>query len=443
MQFRGFRQFGVIGGLGMAFAWLTTVVLMPPLCAWLDRGGHGPVARPRERRVTAWLARLVARRPRAVMAAAGVVTLLAAWQFQGFGRDRLEYDFSRLRRSDTWKLGEGYWGRKMDKLLQRYLTPTAVLADSEAEARAIRDRIVAAMSKPPLAGLVASVRTWDDVAPPDQDAKAAEIAIIRRKLTANVREHVAPAELVKLDRLLGTGAPARVDPGEIPDVLTRGLRERDGSTGRTVLVFPNPAGRWWQGETITSFVRALRAAAEAPVATGGRPARVAGGHALSADIIASMERDGPLASLLAFLGVLATVLLVFRGGLATPYVIGSLVVGVLWLIAATMALGIKINFVNFIAFPITLGIGVDYSVNVMARYLRDGARDVSAAVRGAGGAVALCSFTTIAGYSSLLLAKNVGLFLFGVVAVLGEITCLTTALVVLPAVLISRSRGAR
>ena len=50
------------------------------------------------------------------------------------------------------------------------------------------------------------------------------------------------------------------------------------------------------------------------MALGGRPARVAGGPPLSADIIASMERDGPLASALAFAGVALTVLLIFRGG---------------------------------------------------------------------------------------------------------------------------------
>ncbi|HEY5449785.1 MAG TPA: MMPL family transporter, partial [Polyangia bacterium] len=192
---------------------------------------------------------------------------------------------------------------------------------------------------------------------------------------------------------------------------------------------------WWRGETITTFVRELRTAAEAPVALGGRAARVAGGPALSSDIIASMEHDGPMASGLAFAGVALTVLLLFRRGLATPFVIGSLIVGVLWLLGLTMRAGIKINFVNFIAFPITFGIGVDYAVNVMGRYLRDGGRSVAAAVRGTGGAVALCSFTTIVGYSSLLVAKNVGLFLFGVLAVLGEITCLVTAIVVLPAVL--------
>jgi predicted RND superfamily exporter protein len=149
-----------------------------------------------------------------------------------------------------------------------------------------------------------------------------------------------------------------------------------------------------------------------------------------------MEHDGPLASGLAFAGVALTVLLLFRWGIATPFVIGSLIVGVLWLLAISVFAGIKINFVNFIAFPITFGIGVDYAVNVMARYLRDGGRSVAAAVRGTGGAVALCSFTTIVGYSSLLVAKNVGLFLFGVLAVVGEITCLVTAIIVLPSVLL-------
>jgi predicted RND superfamily exporter protein len=43
--------------------------------------------------------------------------------------------------------------------------------------------------------------------------------------------------------------------------------------------------------------------------------------------------------------------------------------------------------------------------------------------------------TTIIGYSSLLLAENRALFLFGVVAVLGEVACLSAALTVLPAVL--------
>jgi len=149
-----------------------------------------------------------------------------------------------------------------------------------------------------------------------------------------------------------------------------------------------------------------------------------------------MRHDGPLASLLAFFGVVLTVLLLFRARLATPYVLSALLVGVLWMLALCMVMRIKINFINFIAFPITFGIGVDYAVNIMARYLGDGGKDVGSAIRGTGGAVSLCSVTTIIGYSSLLVAKNLGLYYFGFLAVLGELTCLTVAVIVLPAALL-------
>ena len=84
-----------------------------------------------------------------------------------------------------------------------------------------------------------------------------------------------------------------------------------------------------------------------------------------------------------------------------------------------------------------------YAVNVMTRYVQDGAKDTSAAVRATGGAVALCSLTTIIGYSSLLVAENRALFLFGLLAVLGEITCLAAAVVALPALLEWRLRCPR
>jgi predicted RND superfamily exporter protein len=122
------------------------------------------------------------------------------------------------------------------------------------------------------------------------------------------------------------------------------------------------------------------------------------------------------------------------------FVVGSLVLGVLWLAGASRLLGIHVNFANFIAFPITFGIGVDYSVNVVSRWERDGSKDILGAVRSTGAAVALCSLTTIIGYSSLLMAQNRALFLFGLLAVLGEITSLAVALVSFPALVLLAKR---
>ncbi|HEY2900553.1 MAG TPA: MMPL family transporter, partial [Polyangia bacterium] len=401
MQFRGFRQFGVVGGLGMLLSWATMYVLGPSLVAWLDGGRVRPETEARRNSVWTWLARWVTSSPRPILIGATLLTVAAAWQVRKFGPEQLEYDFSRLRRRDTWTSGEAYWGHKMDTLLGRYLTPTVLLTDSPDEARAVASRLREASKRPPLSTMIASVRSLDDVVPPDQAQKNAEVAAIRRKMTPHLRQHISAEDNSNLDRLIGgEGQLPTIVETDVPEVLTTGLRERDGALGRAVLVFPNPSDAMWRGENMAMFVHALRDVAQAPVALGGRAARVAGAPPLTTDIIESMRHDGPLASLLAFLGVVATVVVMFGRGQATPFVIGSLIVGVLWMVGATLGLHIKINFVNFIAFPITFGIGVDYAVNVMARYLRDGEQDVAVAVRGTGAAVALCSMTTIIGYSS-------------------------------------------
>jgi predicted RND superfamily exporter protein len=233
-----------------------------------------------------------------------------------------------------------------------------------------------------------------------------------------------------VERLLGSDELEPFGVQDLPPGLKTGLMERSGRIDRAVLVFPRPSRALWDGNTIERFVEALRGVA---AQSGGRPGRVAGSLPVSRDILAGIRHDGPIASVVAFLGVVATVLVVFRFTYVSALVIASLCTGVLWLFGALVTLGVRINFANFIAFPITFGIGVDYAVNVMTRYVLDGARDIARAIRSTGGAVVLASCTTIIGYSSLLLAQNRALFLFGVVAVLGEIACLTSAVLALPA----------
>jgi predicted RND superfamily exporter protein len=44
-EFRGFRQFGIIGGIGMVMSWAMAFVAMPPLIAWVDRARGRAFAR--------------------------------------------------------------------------------------------------------------------------------------------------------------------------------------------------------------------------------------------------------------------------------------------------------------------------------------------------------------------------------------------------------------
>ena len=65
------------------------------------------------------------------------------------------------------------------------------------------------------------------------------------------------------------------------------------------------------------------------------------------------------------------------------------------------------------------------------------------AVGSTGAAVALCSWTTIVGYGSLLAASSRALRGFGLMAILGEVSCLAAALVAMPAIILWREKCRR
>jgi predicted RND superfamily exporter protein len=169
---------------------------------------------------------------------------------------------------------------------------------------------------------------------------------------------------------------------------------------------------------------------------------------LLADVVRSIARDGPRATVLSLAAVVLLVVLAFGVGNRSvrfvadaAWVLASLALGVVWFGGLAGALGMKLNVLSFIALPVTFGIGVDYATNMLQRRRVDDARSIADVVRTTGGAVALCSLTTILGYSSLLVGQSQALVSFGVLADLGEVACLAAALLALPAVLRWREKA--
>ena len=122
------------------------------------------------------------------------------------------------------------------------------------------------------------------------------------------------------------------------------------------------------------------------------------------------------------------------------WVLASLAVGVLWFGGLAGALELRLNMLNFIALPITFGIGVDYATNVFQRRRVDHAplhRRRGPHHRRRGGALLAHH------HDRLLLPAHrpePGAHLVRAPAVIGEVACLAAALVALPAVLRLRER---
>jgi predicted RND superfamily exporter protein len=431
-DFRGFRHFGVIGGVGILFCWAATFLVLPAALATLEArglaGGQSPA------RLGRGLVRLVPRRrPAVVLAALAALggSAVGAWRY--VGSHPFEDDFKNLRSSGPDSVETRRWNEKIDAAFGRGLSGATVIAlPTRERARVVAERLRAAdRDKPAEERLFATVSTLDDLVPPDQDDKRALLADIRRLLTDATLATLDPADR-DAARALKPPADADIAPiadGDVPAALAWPYTERDGARGRLIVAMRGPGFDLWRTEDLDRFVGSFRG-------LGLGPDVVVGGNAfVQHDIVGSVYRDGPRATVVAAAGAVLIVLLVL--GVTRQAVVTLLcgASGVLLLLTAANALGIRINFLDFVALPITIGIGIDYSVNIASRHRAEGRGSSGAILTATGPAVALCSYTTVVGYASLLFSANQGIRSFGFAALIGEVTCVGAAVLLAPALL--------
>ncbi len=441
-DFRGFNQFGWIGAIGMLVCWTSTYALVPVLVhsfgqrLFLPRDvAAGAPALAAEAGMSHGLAHFVVSQARLVL---GVVLALFVLATLGIVSRRgtwLETDFSRLRRADSFEHGERYWGPRMDATLHTYLTPAVILTDSPEAARRAAAAVRELAHQGRAGGLIASVRTSEDVLPAYRAESLAEAKKLAAAVTPAMLAALSPSDRARVERLLSPAALAPLEASEIPATLVAGLRDTTGAVDRNVLVFPKVGSGTWNAGRMAAFTHDLRQAA----AEAGPRAVAVGGLLLSSDIIAAMRRDGPLSTVAAMIAVLGVALLAFRSVGLSLAAIGSLVVGITLMLGFAAWSGQRLNFSNLIALPITFGVAADYSINVLKRYQAHG--ELARAIGKTGGAVALCSATTVIGFASLIIAQNRALRSFGELAITGEFACLATAVLALPAYLAWRTSG--
>ncbi len=220
------------------------------------------------------------------------------------------------------------------------------------------------------------------------------------------------------------------------------FREIDGSLGRILFVEHYPGANGWDGKYLLAWAGAMRAVR---LPDGTRPPL--SGHApVFADLLSAIGKDGPKAVAAALSVTVVLVLLAFRRARDRFLTLSSLLAGILFMAGAMAAFRIRLNFLNFVAFPVTFGNGADYGVNTMKRISQEEAAvdpaapeapdaAIRRAVEATGGAVVLCSLTTIVGYISLYVSSNRALNSFGAAMAISELTCVLAAIVALPAVL--------
>ena len=432
-SFRGFNQFGFIGLLGMTLCWLTTYAGLPAALTLCERyGSKNWFTRERWKlpQPMGRLSQLLQKKPILFACLSLLLTFTAAVSFFRLPMELLETDLSKLKDKRSQKYGSGALYHYIDDVFGHSLSPMVALAPTSHQAVEIAEELRKLKTTHPQGRLLTTIQTLEDFVPADQEKKIPvlrDIAHLLKKFPphGNLSQNEWVQTFMRMD-------PKALKPfgvDALPTLLLDRFREKSGTVGHVVIVDKkvDTSGRDDAAELV-GFVAMVRHAVDkiAP----GTP--VAGQLPIIADMISSIQKDGPLATAAAAGCVVVLVILLFRKANTILWALTALGLGVFWLFGIILGARYKINFLNFIALPITFGIGVDYGVNIFQRCREESRLDVFAAVRTTGGAVLLCSITTIIGYGSLLIAGNQAFVSFGTLAIWGEITCVGAALIALP-----------
>jgi len=434
-KFRGFYQFGVMAAFGVLFCWVLTFTVLPSIFFLMDR--HASAKKPAPARAPlnfAFLGRLLSRRPGTIALAAIALTLFCGVGLLHFASAPFEYDFRKLNANLQSTEDSKQFNQSMESLFGRWPSPTIVLADDLAQVEPIRAAIWRQNKADRVIGRVVTI---NDVLPGTAAVQARKLALLDniRKLTHDpALEAISKKERKQIAQIDVPEDLRVLAPADVPSLARRPFTEVDGTIGRVVLVYPIEEHlSVWNGRDLLRISNVLQylhlPEQNTTIATSGSAV-------VFAAMIRSILHDGPLATGASLAVVLLFSFLIMRPRSASLAAIATLLVGVIWMMGIAGAAEVKITFLNFIALPITFGIGAEYGLNVAQRYRDD--HDMIRAVGSTGAAVALCSWTTIVGYGSLLAASSRALRGFGKMAILGEISCLAAALLALPALILWR-----
>jgi predicted RND superfamily exporter protein len=435
-RFRGFYQFGVMGAVGAIACWAATYTVLPALLVMLDRRGRNGVHAARAPLNLGPLASLLRNHGAALAGVFGLLSVLSVYGLTHFLRDPFEYDFRKLNTKVAATEDAKQFTQNVDKLFGRWPSPTIILADDMGEVEQIRTAI--RNQDTPYRGLhfIGDIVTVYDLLPGPPDAQERKLALINqiRKLTHDpALEVLNDDEKKQLAQVNPPDNLRALTPQDLPPLVKRPFTEVDGTIGRVVLVYPTEKGvSVWSGRDLLRIASVLQYL-HLP---NGKTLETSGAAVVFGAMIRSVLHDGPIATVASLLAVLIIIAFIIRPAAAALMALATLLLGVLLMVGAAGLAEVRVTFLNFIALPITFGIGAEYALNVVTRYREE--RNIIRAVVSTGAAVALCSWTTIVGYGSLLAAHTQALRGFGAMAILGEISCLMAAIVALPAALLWR-----
>ncbi|MCX7945129.1 MAG: MMPL family transporter [Deltaproteobacteria bacterium] len=440
-EVRSFTQFGFIGLTGIFLAWFYSYTLLPALLVFIEK--RFPSRRTGEVfsneydiPILPYLNKIKV----PFLIVCSIITLLSVYLLIKFIPNALEYDMSNLRTKSSMESGTAVLDHRVSQIMGTSLTPSVILAESIEEGKMICDALYKKKKEQGKNYGINDCKSILSYIPEDQDDKLEIIRDIKKLLkdeTINLLNEDDRKKVLDFKKYLN---PERIEIENLPEKIKRQYTDKQGEIGKFVYVTPAAGKNLWNATNLFRFTDTIR---EVKL-ENGKIVTSSGDAIVFADLLRLIEKDGPISTLASLVGVLLFILLLLRSFKFFILVFSALIFGVAWMLGAIALFDLKLNFFNFVVLPMTFGVAIDYAFNIVQRYKQEGHGSITKVISRVGVAVLLCSLTTQIGYGVLITGDSLALRGFGKIALIGELTCIFNALIVLPALvfLIERKKDA-
>lgn len=191
----------------------------------------------------------------------------------------------------------------------------------------------------------------------------------------------------------------------------------------TYVAMVSPKGSIWDIDFLDSFVKDLKKIT--PNVTG---------FPVTHRVYVRMAASAVLWAMLLSLTVIVILLIIdFRKISGVLLALMPLVLGMLWLQLVLYIFKIDYNVANIAGLPLLLGLGIVYGLRMVHRWREDMTITAFAATKTTGKGLAFAALAICVGLFSIVWARHNGVSAFGKILLIGIISCMFTALVILPA----------
>lgn len=420
-EFRGFSEFGFISGLGIIFAYMAMIYILPAFIVLFERFGLILV---NKNEGDVFVKKPPKRYPFSkTILVFGIGVIL----FVGFNTKNLEfeYNFGNLEAEFPEYRELRSLAREISSGTRR--NPAYILADSYEEIDKIVDRIRMIKDESGDATYILDVESLQErfpVTADDEVAKLRQVSLVRERLQDPFLKDQESNDLDILRKASEVTEP--LDFNDLPLFLTERFVTRDGEIGRFVMIYPNQSVS--DGRVSIGFKNEI-----GTIETEDGIYHAASTSIVAAEMLDLMQDESLIMVLATFIMILILMYISFRSFRWTIISMLPLIIGLSWMFAIMILFDLSFNFYNLVVLPAILGIGNDNGVHLASRYREEGKASMWNVLSSTGQHVTIGSLTTMLGFAGLLLTNHPGLFSIGLMALIGIGMTLLSAVTFLPA----------